>query len=117
MLPRNHSHRIQIAFDDTRLVANAGLILPTTLAHRLGLPELAHNHLDLGNASGRANPGDKMMSLVAFALACGDCGDCGDCIDYAGVLRTGGTARVLGFTVKAPSYPVHLPASPLWPAA
>ena len=40
MLPRNHPDRIQIAFDDHRLVANAGLILPATLALRLGLPEL-----------------------------------------------------------------------------
>ena len=31
MLPRNHLHRIQIAFDDHRLVNNAGLILPSTL--------------------------------------------------------------------------------------
>ena len=28
MLPRNHPDRIQIAFDDHRLVANAGLLLP-----------------------------------------------------------------------------------------
>ena len=34
MLPRNHPDRIQIAFDDHRLVANAGLILPATLALR-----------------------------------------------------------------------------------
>ena len=27
MLPRNHPDRIRIAFDDTRLVANAGLLL------------------------------------------------------------------------------------------
>ena len=32
MLPRNHPDRIQIAFDDHRLVANAGLILPATFA-------------------------------------------------------------------------------------
>ena len=31
MLPRNHPDRIQIAFDDHRLVSNAGLILPWTL--------------------------------------------------------------------------------------
>ena len=37
MLPRNHPDRIQIAFDDHRLVANAGLLLPVTLAHHLGL--------------------------------------------------------------------------------
>ena len=97
MLPRHHPDRIRIAFDDHRLVANAGLILPATLARRLGLPELVHNQLDLGRAPGRANPGDKMMTLVASALAGGDC------IDDADVLRTGGTARALGGTVKAPS--------------
>ena len=32
MLPRHHPDRIQIAFDDHRLVANAGLVLPATLA-------------------------------------------------------------------------------------
>ena len=40
MLPRNDPDRIQIAFDDHRLVANAGLILPVTLAHHVGLGEL-----------------------------------------------------------------------------
>ena len=65
MLPRNHPDRIQIAFDDHRLVANAGLILPATLALRLGLPQLLRKHLDLGGAAGRANTGDKMMTLVA----------------------------------------------------
>ena len=38
MLPRNQPDGIQIAFDDHRLVANAGLILPSTLALRLGRP-------------------------------------------------------------------------------
>ena len=69
MLPRNHPDRIQIAFDDHRLVANAGLILPATLALGLGLPQLLRKHLDLGGAPGRANTGDKMMTLVASALA------------------------------------------------
>ena len=36
MLPRNHPDRIQITFDDRRLVANAGLLLPATLARHLG---------------------------------------------------------------------------------
>ena len=52
MLPRNHPDRIQIAFDDPRLVANAGLILPVTLAGRLGLSQLVDNHVDLGDAPG-----------------------------------------------------------------
>ncbi len=97
MLPLDHPDRIQITFDDHRLVANAGLILPATLALHLGLPQLVDRHLDLGRAPGRANSGDKMMTLVASALAGGDC------IDDADALRTGGTARILGGTVKAPS--------------
>ena len=77
MLPRNHPDRIRIAFDDHRLVANAGLILPATQARRLGLGlgELVDHHLDLGSAPGRANTGDKMMTLVASALVGGDCID------------------------------------------
>ena len=67
MLPRNYPDRIQIAFDDHRLVANAGLILPATLALRLGLPQLIRKYLDLGGAPGRANTGDKIMTLVASA--------------------------------------------------
>ena len=97
MLPRNHPDRIQITLDDRRLVANAGLLLPATLARHLGLPELVRQRLDLGDAPGRANTSDKMMTLVASALAGGDC------IDDADVLRTWGTACTLGGTVKAPS--------------
>ena len=99
MLPRNHPDRIQITFDDRRLVANAGLLLPATLARHLGLPQLVQQRLDLGDALRRANMGDKMMTLVVSALAGGDC------IDDADVLRTGGAARALGGTVKAPSTP------------
>ena len=84
MLPRNHPDRIHVAFDDHRLVNNAGLILPATLALHLGLPQLVQQRLDLGNATGRANTGDKVMTLVASALAGGDC------IDAADALRTGG---------------------------
>ena len=58
MLPRNDPDRINIAFDDHRLVANAGLLLPVTLAHHLGLGELVNRHVDLGDAPGRANAGD-----------------------------------------------------------
>ena len=69
MLPLEHPYRIHVAFDDHRLVANTGLILPVTLAQRLGLRELVDNHVDLGDAPGRANAGDKMLTLVASALA------------------------------------------------
>ena len=97
MLPLEHPDRIQIAFDDHRLVANAGLLLPATLARHLGLGELVDRHLDLGDAPGRANTGDKLMTLVASALAGGDC------IDDADALRAGGTTSVIGCLVKAPS--------------
>ena len=89
--------RLGTAFDDDRLVADAGLILPATLAHHLGLKQLVDDHLDLGDAPGRANVGDKMLTLVASALAGGHC------IDDTDALRSGRTDRVLGCTVKAPS--------------
>ena len=97
MLPPERPDRITVAFDDHRLVANAGLILPVTLAQHLGLRELVDNHVDLGDAPGRANAGDKLLTLVASALAGGDC------IDDADALRAGGTEQVLGCVVKAPS--------------
>ena len=53
MLPRNHPGRIQVAFDDHRLVANAGLLFPATLAHYLGLSQLVQQRLNLGNAPGQ----------------------------------------------------------------
>ena len=97
MIASERPDRIHVTFDDHRLVANAGLLLPVTLAGRLGLSELVDSHLDLGDAPGRANAGDKMLTLVASALAGGDC------IDDADALRSGGTERVLGCAVKAPS--------------
>jgi hypothetical protein len=89
--------RLDTAFDDDRLVADAGLLLPATLAAHLGLKDLVDEHLDLGARPGRANPGDKLLTLVLSALAGGDC------IDDANALRAGGTERILGFSVKAAS--------------
>ncbi len=97
MLSDDHPDRIHVAFDDPRLVANAGLLLPATLGRHLGLPQLVDWHLGLGDGLGRANIGDKVMTLVASALAGGDC------IDDADVLRAGGTASAIGCVVKAPS--------------
>jgi len=89
--------RVDTAFDDDRLVPDAGLILPATLAHHLGLGQMVDEHLDLGAKPGRANAGDKVLTLVMSALAGGDH------IDHVDALRAGGTARVLGFAVKAAS--------------
>ena len=103
MLPRNHPDRIRILFDDRRLVANAGLLLPATLARHLGLRELVDHHLDLGGAPGRANTGDKMLTLVASALAGGDC------IDDADVLRTGG-GRPAPWAARSRRHPPWAPS-------
>lgn len=89
--------RLDTAFDDDRLVPDAGLILPATLAHHLGLKALVDEHLDLGSRPGRAHAGDKVLTLVMSALAGGDH------IDHVDALRAGGTGRVLGFRVKAAS--------------
>ena len=51
--------RVDTIFDDDRLVADAGLLLPATLAAHLGLKGLVDRFLDLGRAAGRANLGDK----------------------------------------------------------
>ena len=113
MLPLEQPDRIQIAFDDHRLVANAGLPLPVTLAQRLGLSQLVDRHVDPGRAPGRANTGDKMLTLVASALAGGDC------IDDADVLRTGRTAgRHAGLRSQGAIHPGDLPAQlPVGPRA
>ena len=83
------NHRIQIAFDDQRLPANVGLLPRPGPRPR----ELVDHHLDLSSAPGRANSGDKLLTLVASALAGGDG------IYDTVALRAG----VLGSVVKAPS--------------
>src|SRR5664279_3588435 len=54
--------RLDTAFDDDHLVADAGLLLPATLAAHLGLKDLVDEHLDLGDRPGRANAGDKLLT-------------------------------------------------------
>ncbi len=53
------------------MMTTAGLLLPATLARHLGLREPVDRHLDLGGAPGRADTGDKLLTLVASALAGG----------------------------------------------
>ena len=99
MLSPAQPDRIHVAFDDHRLVANAGLLLPVTLAHHLGLGELVDCHVDLGDAPGRANAGGKMLILVASALAGGDC------IDDADALRAGGDGAGAGVCGQGAIHP------------
>jgi hypothetical protein len=86
-----------VVFDDERAVANAGVLLPATLAGRLGIEALVNDTVGLGDREGAANPGRKVMTL-ASAMALG-----ADCIDDCDVLRSGQTAAVLGHGVAAPS--------------
>ena len=74
---------VSVQFDDENLAANAGLILPATLAQHLGLEELYRHHVSQGDAPGRPNAGIKAMTLISSALAGGDC------IDDADMLRSG----------------------------
>lgn len=88
---------LSVQFDDDNAVAGAGLLLPATIAQHLGLRELFYEHVDLGDAPGRANVGDKAMTLIAALIAGGEC------VDDCDLLRAGETDQVLGHWVAAPS--------------
>jgi hypothetical protein len=89
--------RVEATFDDSTLVANAGLIVPATLMVRLGLEPLVNSTVRLVGRVGGALPGRKILTLVATILAGGSH------IDHADVLRAGATEAVLPFRVMAPS--------------
>jgi hypothetical protein len=87
----------RVLFDDERAVANAGVLLPAVVADRVGIEALVDRTVDLGDRTGAANPGRKVMTLIS-AMALG-----ADCIDDCDVLRSGQTRVVLGHRVSAPS--------------
>jgi hypothetical protein len=89
--------RLEAVFDDERVVANAGVLLASTLADRLGIEALVDGSVALGDSSAGSRAGAKVLSLV-HAMLLG-----ADSIDDADVLRTGETSRVLGHRVLAPS--------------
>jgi len=91
------SDATRVVFDDERVVANAGVMLPAVLADRLGIEALIDQVVDLGERPGAANPGRKVMTLLS-AMALG-----ADCIDDCEVLRSGQTSEVVGHVVAAPS--------------
>ena len=88
---------VRAVFDDERVVSDAGVVLAATLADRLGIEALVEQSVCLGDRSGAANAGAKVMTLIS-AMALG-----GDCIDDCDVLRAGRTGQVLGHEVLAPS--------------
>jgi hypothetical protein len=97
-MPSSHSPAgLVVAFDDGHAVANAGLLLPATLADRLGIEAVIDELVNLGNRPGHHRPGRKVLTLLHALLAGGDC------IDDADLLRAGSTAEVLGHRVMAPS--------------
>jgi hypothetical protein len=67
--------QLDIRFDDTHAIANAGLLLPATLAERLGIEQTADQVIDLADRPGAAHPGRKLLTLVHAMLAGGDCID------------------------------------------
>lgn len=91
-------NRVEVVFDDERVVSDAGVMLVATLAGRLGIESLAGRLVRLRpGRPGPANAGRKIMALV-FAMILG-----ADSIDDCGVLRAGRTGRLLGGWIPAPS--------------
>ena len=89
--------RLRVVFDDERAVANAGLLLPATVASRLEIERLVDERVDLGERAGAARPGRKVLTLC-HAMLLG-----ADSIDDCEVLRRGRTGLVSGDRVLAPS--------------
>jgi hypothetical protein len=90
--------RLEVVFDDERLVSEAGIALVATLAERLGIERLAERFVRLrSDRPGARNAGRKVMSLV-YAMLLG-----ADSIDDCDLLRSGRTRRLLGGWVAAPS--------------
>jgi len=88
---------IEVAFDDERAVADAGIIVCATLGQRLGIERLVDETVRLGDRPGAANAGAKVMTLVS-SMALG-----ADCIEDCDLLRVARTGQVLGHRVAAPS--------------
>ncbi len=90
--------RLEVSFDDDRLVSDAGIVLVATLAGRLGIEQLAEQIVRLRpDLPGARNAGRKVMSLL-YAMLLG-----ADSIDGCELLRSGRTRRLLGGWVAAPS--------------
>jgi DDE family transposase len=84
--------RVSVRFDHDHAVADAGLVLPATLAQHLGLEAAVDELVGVGY-----RPGRKVATIVHGILVGADC------IDDLDVLRSGATERVLGHQVMAPS--------------
>jgi hypothetical protein len=88
--------RVGVDFDDSSLVANAGLILVVSLCIRLELAALVDATVRLPGRVGGAMPGRKVLTLVHMRIIGGSH------IDHADLLRAGAMEKVLGHRVMAP---------------
>ena len=90
--------RVQVAFDDERVVSDAGIALVATLVERLRIEALVQRFVRLRrDRPGSSNAGRKVIALL-YAMALG-----ADSIDDCDVLRAGRTRRLLGGWLPAPS--------------
>src|SRR5918997_2037069 len=89
---------VDVAFDDPNLIADVGLVPVLALAEQIGLPELVAEQVAItGAANGAgANPGAKVMSLLAGMVAGADS------IEDVDRLRHAGNAVVFD-EIRAPS--------------
>ena len=112
MLPLEQPDRIHVAFDDHRLVANAGLLLPVTLARHLGLASWWTAMLTWAALLAVPDVGDKMLTLAGVSI--------GRWRLHRRRRRAArwGTDRVLGCVIKAQVHAGDLPAEfPVGPRA
>jgi hypothetical protein len=89
--------RLEVAFDDPKSVASAGLMLPMSLAQQLGIESRIDRSLPARGLGRRPNGGAKALSVVSSLLAGGEF------ITDIAVLDSGATSRVLGHDVYSPS--------------
>jgi hypothetical protein len=82
-------------FDEANLLAAAGAVPVMELARRVGLADLAKQHVKVPTDKG-ANPGGKVMAVVA-GMVMG-----ADSIDDLGTVRVGAMSKVSEFAY-APS--------------
>jgi hypothetical protein len=77
---------VDVAFDDPNLIADAGLVPVVALAEQVGLPGLVEERVTITGAanSAGANPGAKVMSLVAGMVAGADSIEDVDRLRHAG---------------------------------
>lgn len=85
------SRRFRVAFDDTKTVPNAGLVIPLRLADQLGIPDAVNRRVSGVDRGGVPNAGDKALNLIAMLIAGGEF------VSDVEVLAAGSTMPRLGY--------------------